>query len=59
MSRSLIDETANLGFYLTQFYGGKDRGTCYQITQANGIYVTLTKTQMRALVNHFIDDILP
>jgi hypothetical protein len=29
-------------FHLTQFYGGVDRGTCYQITDHLGRFVQLT-----------------
>jgi hypothetical protein len=51
MSTDLIDEDSGKGFYLTRFWGGKDRGTCYQITQKNGKYVALTKDQIKALVD--------
>jgi len=55
MSTSLIDEDDKGGFYLTRFFGGERRGTCYQISQGNGVYVQLTMEQMRKLLHVMID----
>jgi hypothetical protein len=35
MSTELLEDTEQ-GLFLTRYYGGERRGTCYQITVADG-----------------------
>jgi hypothetical protein len=62
MSTRLIDEENGFGFYLTRFYGGEEKGECYQITgpsenNSNG-YVQLTREQAVQLTSALIRDLL-
>jgi hypothetical protein len=57
MSTELIGEDKHEGFLLTRLYGGKDRGTCYQITTSDG-YVQLTTVQMRTLLMAFCAEMM-
>jgi hypothetical protein len=54
MSTELL---AQNGIYLTRFYGGTERGTCYQITtidEAHTEYIALTSLQMAELVEAYV-----
>lgn len=53
MSTELITEEDKTGFYLTRFYGGEEKGICYQITTEDGKYIQLTKFQMKKLLLYF------
>ena len=42
------------GIKVTRFYGGKERGQCFQINLASG-YVQLTKQEYQRLVLDLLD----
>ena len=57
MSTELYEDDES-GVYLTQYFGGKERGVCYQITarQDEGIrtYVQLSRAEMQAVSDAFL-----
>ena len=56
MSTTLLDEDSPeyKGVLLNRFYGGHERGTCYQITISRGDYVQLTEAQMASVVHAWL-----
>ena len=51
--------TTKIGEYLTRFYGGKERGVCFQITTYEPCktdfvsYVTLTKAEFEKMMRDY------
>lgn len=53
MSTNILENVE--GVYLNEFYGGKGRGTCHQITmQESGTWVVLTARQMDLIVAAYL-----
>ena len=50
MSTTLISEEDGWDFSITRYYGGSERGICYQITNGKGEYTSLTKYQICKLI---------
>ena len=51
MTTSIISDENDVGFYLCSFYGGEERGTCYQITDRQGNWTVLTEQEMKTLID--------
>lgn len=54
MGTDIIDKN---GFQVTRFWGGSDRGVCFQLNK-EGQYIVLSKADMIELVARMLSDIV-
>lgn len=56
MSQNLLTTESGVG--LTRFYGGENRGMCYQITMPNSVYIQLTSDECLLICGAIFEEIM-
>lgn len=46
-------------FYLTRYWGGVDRGVCFQITQSNGPHIWLRHADAKEMAEAILVNLMP
>lgn len=52
------DIAVNGNFDLVRYFGGKDRGICFQITMMNGKYIWLKQDDAKELARAILENLL-